>query len=184
MAGSHEAPSRDRLTRHWPWLLVGAVIVTLALNFVWPIPGLAAEVVGIAPPEARPMAPGDLPAYVSSLSERGRLNYQLLQVVDFGLIALYAVGLVGGILRIATAAWRWLALLPLVAAAADVTENAVITWVLLSHPAEPEAAAAIFGIATTVKWIGLVASVAGLVLLGAISWIRRRRGPVASDHTA
>ena len=153
------------MTRYWVPLLVIAVVLGVLLNIVWPIPAIRSDAGGMTPPEALPFAPGDLASYVSLLSADGRRDYLLLQVVDIGFIALYASGLVGGIRQKAQAGWRWLILVPLVAAGADLGEDMLISSMLLAYPAQPAFATALFPIVAMTKWAAIVTSV---LLLGGL----------------
>jgi len=169
----------DAMARHWWPLLLAALALGVLLNIVWPIPVIKSDAGGMTPPEAQPFAPGDLASFVSLLTADGRRDYLLLQVVDIGFIALYAGGLVGGIRRKVQAGRGWLILVPLVAALADLGEDALITSMLLSHPAQPVMATALFPIVAMTKWIAIVAS---LLLLGGLV-LRDRLGRRRTDPT-
>ncbi|OIO53800.1 MAG: hypothetical protein COX57_06380 [Alphaproteobacteria bacterium CG_4_10_14_0_2_um_filter_63_37] len=108
----------------------------------------------------------------------GRAAYRQFQCLDFVFMALYGAGLALLLRRLTVGRWRWLALLPLAVALADLSENLMLAPLLGEGAVFAPGLAAAAGWVTTVKWGLAVAALVGVlgatVRLGWI-WVVSRR---------
>lgn len=185
-------PGRIFRWRHLWFTLAPAVLLHLAGNQFGLLPAGLVAVRQVAPaadlPDLRLLPYDGAAAYamISALGEEGRARYRdMLLVVDLAYPLLYGAGLAVAIGCLWRGAWRLLVLLPLLAAAADLGENACALALLAAFPGRMPVAEALAGPCTAAKWI-LVASAQMALAGGALAAWRRRQsaGTPAARHQA
>lgn len=109
---------------------------------------------------------------IAALGDEGRAVYgRMLWILDGVYPPLYGLGLAVVIGCLSAGRWRWLALLPLAAAAADLAENVCIQGMLTSFPAHAGWAEGLAGWCTAAKWSLLATT---LLVIAIAAGLRRK----------